>query len=121
MKKRTENIILNILVVLIFIGIIGLISIPNHLNKETHTVTITDKEVKRSGDDDKYIVFGETKDGEAVVFQNTDILTRFKFDSSDIQAKLKVGNTYELTTVGFRITLFSKYPNIIDMKLVEEE
>lgn len=121
MKTRTVNNLPTIIAFLIVVALLGLFSIPSHLNKETYTITVTDKEVKRSGDDDKYIVFGETKDGEAIVFQNTDMLTRFKFNSSDIQAKLKVGNTYEVTTIGFRINLLSKYPNIIDMELVEEE
>jgi len=59
---------------------------------ETTTITVVDKEriVDGSGSAmvSKYLVFSENE-----VFENTDCFARFKFNSSDVQGKLKVGNS----------------------------
>lgn len=83
---------------------------------ETHTVTITDKEVKNG----TYLIFGDTDDGQSIVFENTDTVLRLKFNSSDIHGKLKVGTKYHIKAVGYRIPWLSMYQNIIEIDKIEE-
>ena len=75
--------------------------------------TITDKEriVSRSGDsvNSKYLVFTDSE-----VFENTDTILFWKFNSTDYQNFLTVGDTFVLKVNGFRIPLFSSYRNILD-------
>lgn len=79
---------------------------------DTTTITITDKEriVERSGESvsSKYLVFTETE-----TFENTDCFVRFKFNSSDIQGRLKAGKTYTVDVYGWRIPFLSLYRNIV--------
>lgn len=84
-------------------------------NDTKYTVTITDKERTHSGNE-KYLVFAEDSDGNVMVFENSDSFLRGKWDSSNIQGELKVGNTYEVTVIGYRVPLFSWYENIIAIK-----
>lgn len=56
----------------------------------------------------RYLIF--TDKG---VLKNTDTLLRGKFDSSDLYASIKVNQTYDFTTVGFRVPFFSMYPNVL--------
>lgn len=86
-------------------------------NDTKYTVTITDKERTHSGSE-KYLVFGEDFDGNVIVFENSDSLLRGKWDSSNLQGELKIGSTYEITVVGYRVPLFSWYENIISIKEV---
>lgn len=83
---------------------------------ETIEITITEKEriVKKSSDDisSKYLIFAEINN-ESVVFENTDSFLFFKFSSSNFQGKLKVGSSYTVKTVGWRIPIFSTYKNIV--------
>lgn len=107
----------NILVILGILAIIALIIFWN-FNEKTYTITVTDKDriTQRSGDTvtSKYLVFGDDEDGNSLVFENIDTLIRFKFNSSNIQGRLKVGKTYDVVVVGFRIPFLSAYENIID-------
>lgn len=76
--------------------------------KETVTVTVTEKTVKRTDNDDQYMIFTE---GE--VFKNTDALLNGKFDSSDLYGKIKAGSTCTFKVNGWRIPFFSAYRNIL--------
>ena len=76
--------------------------------------TVTDKEriVEKNGDavSSKYLVFTDVE-----VFENTDCFVLFKFDSSDIQGELKVGERYSAKVYGWRLPFFSAYRNIISV------
>lgn len=79
-------------------------------------VTVTDKEriVESNGDGDttsKYLVFTESE-----TFENTDALFFGKFNSSDIQGKLRKDSTYNMRVVGWRIQWLSQYRNIISVE-----
>lgn len=50
------------------------------------------------------------------VFENTDSLINFKFNSSDVFNELQVGGTYNLTVNGWRVPFMSWYPNIVSYK-----
>ena len=79
-------------------------------------VTVTEKEriVESNGKHttSKYLVFTENE-----VFENVDdMIPFFKFNSSDIQGKLHVGETYKLTVWGWRINFLSWYRNILNVQ-----
>ena len=58
--------------------------------------------------DGRYLVM--TTDG---VYKNTDTWYYFKFDSSDVQAKLMVPGRFRISYYGFRIPFLSQYKNIV--------
>src|SRR3990167_9804398 len=58
--------------------------------------------------DSKYLIFGEKE-----VYENTDSLWYWKWNSSDFYKDLKVGQKYQLRVYGFRFGFFSWYKNII--------
>lgn len=86
-------------------AVILLLSCIGSFNGTEYTLTVTDKE--RASDSSQYLVFAEDKNGESYVFKNTDKMLRGKFDSSNVQGKIKVDHTYRFTVIGFRIPLFS--------------
>lgn len=90
---------------------------------DLNTVTITDKdrivEVDEDSSSSKYIVFADDQNGNSLVFQNTDNILRGKVNSSNMQGQLKVGNTYEITVIGYRVPLLNMYENIIKMKEIK--
>ena len=55
----------------------------------------------------------QTAQGE---FQNTWSPLNGKFSSSEIEAKIKVGETYDITVVGLNVPTLGWYPNIISAK-----
>jgi len=91
--------------------IIGL-SIVKNLTIETVSITVLEKERIVENDDgnisSKYLVFTD-----AEVFENTDTIFHFKFNSSDIQRDLRINETYTVEVVGFRVPFLSWYRNII--------
>ena len=104
--------------VLIMIAIIGSVSLSAAYQYKTITytnVTIESKERISTGSGDtlshKYLIFGESS-----VFENTDALLHGKFDSSTMQAKIKVGNKYRVKTYGWRVPFLSWYKNIIEVE-----
>ena len=106
--------------------VIAVIAIPviSFSNDHAYTVTITDKErvttqVAEGQTDSKYLIYGEDENGKTYVFEDTDTLFRWKFNSSDVFGVLKEGEIYELTVIGFRVHIFNWYENIIDFKAVK--
>ena len=96
-----------------------------NFNDTEYTITITDKEriYKGSGDSSssKYLVFGDDENSDSLVFENTDCFIRGKWNSSNLQGKMKEGNTYRITVVGYRVPFFSMYQNIIKVEEVERK
>ena len=45
-------------------------------------------------------------------YKITDLFFKFKFNSTDIYNELEIGKTYKVKISGFRIKIFSEYPNI---------
>lgn len=122
-KRRKRNRVISMLVVIsvMFLFVIGYNAIFS-FNDTEYTITVTDKERIYEGSGDtsssKYLVFGDDEDGNSLVFENTDCLIRGKWNSSNIQGQLKEGNTYKVTVVGYRISFFSMYQNIIKVEEV---
>ena len=113
--------VLFIIAVVVVLGV----SIYRPFNKASDmrdvTVTVTDKAVKNSDDDSKYLIFTEDKDGNIATFEITDSWIAGRFNSSDVYAAIKVGNTYTFTVGGSRNEFMSWYPNIYEYKLIEEK
>ncbi len=109
-----------IFIVVIVLSVLALIFLP-HFSRHVDKITVSEKTVKRYGSGDtsqeKYLVF--TTAGN--VFENTDSLLEWKFDSSNIYAKLIPGNTYIVNSYGWRVPFISSYKNILDVKLINEK
>ena len=67
----------------------------------------------------KYLYFCTTDSGEEIVFENEDNIFFFKFNSSDILAKMRKyeqsKEPFKIRSAGFRIGVFSTYQNIIEV------
>ena len=120
-KKNTRTFFVVIMIAIILVLLIGQEVIFN-FNDTKYTITITDKERIYTGSSgsssSKYLIFGDDQNGNSLVFENTDCFIRGKWNSSNIQGQLKVGNTYKITVVGYRIAFFSMYQNIIKIEEV---
>jgi hypothetical protein len=105
---------------LVAIGIIGAgcFFLAPHCSKDTYTAKVTEKERIVDGDDSKYLVYTKLQDGKVRVFENTDSTLEWKFNSSDVYARIEKGKTYEFDTYGWRIPFMSLYENIIDLREV---
>lgn len=86
-------------------------------SSETVDIVVVDKDRITTGSGDsmssKYLIFTE-----AETFENTDSLTRWKFNSSDIQGQLRVGEAYQVEVYGYRIPFLSQYRNIVEVESV---
>jgi hypothetical protein len=71
--------------------------------------TVNDKVVKPVNKSSVYLVM--TDKG---VFENSDSLSRWKFNSSDLQNEIKAGCTYDAKVYGFRNNFLSTYKNVIE-------
>lgn len=102
------------LVSIIFLVVLGM-EIYYHSTQEVIEIKVTDKEVVVTGNADNtsstYLIMTEDE-----VFRNTDEFIRLKFNSSDVQNKLKVDSTYTVRVIGWRIPFLSTYRNIIEIK-----
>lgn len=121
-KKRNRIVSTVVVIAVMLLFALGYQSIFN-FNDTEYTITVTDKEriYKGSGDtsSSKYLVFGDDENGNSLVFENTDCFIRGKWNSSNIQGQLKEGNTYKITVVGYRVSFFSMYQNIIKVEEVK--
>ena len=106
----------------VIIIIFVLVSMVGTFNDKEYTITVTDKERIVDADGEtitsKYLIFGEDEDGNVLVFRNSDEPIRGKWNSSTVQGSLKVGKTYTVVVVGYRIPFLSCYENIIDFEEV---
>ena len=117
------------LFIVTFVGLILLLAIGNYMilnfNDTEYIITITDKERvyegSGEGSSSKYLVFGDDESGNSLVFENTDCFIRGKWNSSNLQGKMKEGNVYRITVVRYRIPFFSMYQNIIKVEEIERK
>lgn len=122
MKRKIKSICTLVVFGVIILGILALLIAPC-FNDHQYTITVTDKErvVQSSSSSEgstinsKYLIFTETN-GEVRVFENTDNILRFKFNSSDIYGMLEEGNTYKVNVIGWRVPFLSWYENILSIE-----
>lgn len=105
------HILLGLCIVLIVVVSLYITTFNDHCV----VATVVDKTVKIEKDSSYYLIF--TSCG---VFKNADEVLRWKFNSSDFYAKIRVGETYRFTLIGWRIPFFSMYENIIKAERVEK-
>lgn len=112
-KNLFEVIRTRLIIIIPLIIILAIFILPVCV-RNTYTATVTDKGIKRADDTDKYLIYTDIG-----TFENTDELLCGKFNSSDIYGRIRVGDTYEFTVIGFRIPFLSAYQNIIEVKHIE--
>lgn len=107
-----------VLIVLFLLGI-TLYEVTWYGTREEVTITVTDKEriteSHGSGEsltvDSKFLVYTESE-----TFENTDVTLLGKWNSSDVQGHLKIGDTYTVIVYGWRMPFWSSYRNIVEIK-----
>ena len=82
----------------------------------SYEITVTEKVVKHSNESSNYLIFAELENGEVRVFKNSDSFIVGKFDSSNMYAKIKIGQKYKIKTLGWRIPFLSAYENIVELE-----
>ena len=107
-KKRITGIIIIVMAIIIAVPLC-----LSYYSTKTYTVTVTDKDIKNYNKSSKYLVFTELENGETKTFCIEDSLVKWRWNSSDSYADIKIGETYEIEVIGWRIPLFSDYENII--------
>lgn len=125
--KKLKNVKFNVVAVVIVLALVFSVKAFN-FNDTEYTVTVTDKDriTESSKDSDgnshtssKYLVFADDENGNSLVFENTDCFIRLKFNSSNLQGKLKEGHTYKVAVIGYRVSFLSWYQNIIKVEELE--
>ena len=112
--------VLFIIIVAVFLFVGCGRSIDKATNEYKIIATVTDKGIKNSNDDSKYLVFTKTEDGEIMTLEVTDSFVAGRFNSSDVYAGIEIGKTYEFTVCGERNEFMSWYPNIYDYNRVTD-
>ena len=106
-KKGFVGAFIVLLVVLFVMACIIVPIVLSYKSVTEVTITIVDKERITDGRDSYYLVFTENE-----VFKNSDSTLHWKFDSSDVYNKLKVGETYTVKVNWYRVPFWSMYRNI---------
>lgn len=113
-NKKESLVILGKLTAFIFSALI-IITSPFTLSylsvDEYKNVIIEDKERITTRENSYYLIY--TNKG---VFKNEDSLLHWKFNSSDYQGKLKIGESYDIKANWFRVPFLSMYENILEAK-----
>jgi len=108
-----QKLILGLFGIILTISIVG--TVFYYQTEEIVTITVMDKEriVESDGESttSKYLIFTE-----AETFENTDLLFKGKFNSSDIQGQLQEGETYTVEVIGWRVPFASMYRNIVEIQ-----
>lgn len=97
--------------VLLFVSFITYSLVINIYSVNVDNVKITGKERITTKDDSKYLIYTENE-----VFENTDSILHWKFNSSDFYGKFREGQVCTLSVTGVRNPLFSMYRNIVAME-----
>lgn len=121
-RKMERSLCLSVLTIISAIAIFGIMiyrPINKVSNKREMTAIVTDKVVKNSSDQSRYLIFTEDKEGNINTYEITDSLLAGRFDSSDLYASIKVGERYRFEIGGSRNQVLSWYPNIYSCELVE--
>ena len=107
-------------VVVIFIGLMFTNMPYQWLTARTlDAVLIKDKQISTETEKDtKKVVSTYLIYTDHGVFRNDDAGWHLKYNSSDFYGNLDVGKTYRLKVYGWRIPIFSMYPNIVRMDVV---
>lgn len=120
-RDNWKAVILVIASLILVLGIIVFFVSINYWNYKEYNVI----KVLTVQDNDKTLYQLTTEDGDIIMCENDDLLFIGKTNSTDYAAKLRnlelQGNcNIIIGTYGFRIPLFSTYPNIAKIEIIEE-
>ena len=90
MARSLFTCILSIVGIIIIFGIMFYRPINKVSNKREVTAIVTDKVVKNSSNQSRYLVFTEDKEGNINTYEITDSLLAGRFNSSDLYASIKI-------------------------------
>jgi hypothetical protein len=82
--------------------------------EHTETIKVADKERIAEGEGGKWVIYG----ADDQTYENTDAWYHGKSDSTNLQRKIKVGQTYKCKVNGVRFTVLSWYKNILSCERV---
>ena len=99
-----------VLIILLILGLPAVLMSTEHQRE----ITVDEKWIKYHNDEAKYLV----SDIDGNVYSVEDMTLLLKFDASNRYARLKVGESYTVTIVGWKVPLTSMYPNIIELEEV---
>ncbi len=116
-KLNFEIITLCLFVILVLVACI-VPPVLKVVNEQTYVVTVQSKERVVINNSSKYLVYTTDSNGESYVFEITDGLFKWRFDSADTYNLIQVGETYAFTACGYRVPIISMYPNIYEMYLI---
>lgn len=93
--------------------------IIHYTTKEDVVFVVEDRErIVDSDRQSRYMIWADLGH-RTEVFENTDTLLAFKFNSADLYGHMRVGYTCEATVNGFRIPFFSTNRNILSANCIE--
>lgn len=120
-RDNWKAVILVIASLILVLGIIAFFVSIDYWNYKEYNVV----KVLVVQDNNKTLYQLTTEDGDTIVCENDDLLFIGKTNSTDYAAKLRnlelQGNcNIIIGTYGFRIPLFSTYPNIAKIEIIEE-
>ncbi len=110
-------------------GILLLVALPLGWAYETQTTnvevgTVTNQYIKRNGwgrtAKDTFFVVIQKNDGEKEIFENSDSLFQWKWNSSDFQQELEIGKTYTFKVYGYRVPFLSWFRNIYSFEILNK-
>jgi hypothetical protein len=111
-------------IILVIVLLIAVSTCPRLMFVRDVTVTVSDKGTKRyrknKGYVDKYLIYTIDDNEKVEVFEDTDSLIPWKFNSSDLYAIIEPGKKYKFTVRGLRLHLISEYANIYKVEKIEE-
>ena len=86
-------------------------NLPQNLSELDEKIIVKEKQLQKYKDGtEKYLV--SARDGQ--VFQITDTILKWRWDSSNLYAYLQSDMECSVTTQGWRFPLFSDYKNILE-------
>jgi len=112
MKKKTADRLGWLISILVILVLLGGCSGYVWGTAEHIIIKVTDKERMTSGRGENADYWYRV-DGVDETFENTDAPWYWKWNSSDIQRELEIGETYIVKVYGWRIPIFSLYRNIV--------
>lgn len=118
-EKGFVEVIVGFVVGAIILGLIGAFiyfATIEYQNEETIEITVKDKYIKRSGENDLYLVVSSSGDA----YKIEDLLWKGKFNSTDLYNQLDIGSKYKITITGVRLQYFSMYKNINKIEKIED-
>lgn len=101
--------------IIVILMVVVIIFLP-HFCRYTYKVTITNKQIIKHNNVDRYLIYTQTEDGSIMVFEDKNNLLELKFNSGDLYLAMEINREYEVRAYGLNIPLLSDYPNIIKVK-----